>query len=329
MTEDEFLERWSQERPMYEAWGQFVANCLTEELRPLVAPVATDVFIRIPVRARVKSDGSFITKAFYRAEKNYSDPFQEITDKVGVRFVVLLASDIPTVCRAVEHCRVWDWSKDKDYEEEIASTPYEFRYQSVHYIVRARDDQIFERTRITAGTPCEIQIRTLLQHAHSELTHDTIYKPSVRETPGMLRAAAKSMALIEATNDYFEELVAEIRNAVEKNRKLSDELSDLYRELLHSESDPTRAESILNDAFSTFLAANPIDEVRSLFSEKPFLIDRVAERAQSKYLYRQPSILLVYAAVARNPTDALRAWPLTPNELKPIFGDLGEAWSNG
>ena len=50
-------------------------------------------------------------------------------------------------------------------------------------------------------------MRTLLQHAHSELTHDTIYKPSVVQTPAMLRAAAKSMALIEATGDYFEELV--------------------------------------------------------------------------------------------------------------------------
>src|SRR3546814_12228521 len=27
------------------------------------------------------------------------------------------------------------------------------------------------------GTPCEVQLRTLLQHAHSQLTHDTIYKP--------------------------------------------------------------------------------------------------------------------------------------------------------
>nr|WP_249804714.1 MULTISPECIES: hypothetical protein [unclassified Bradyrhizobium] len=69
----------------------------------------------------------------------------------------------------------------------IAKTPYEFRYQSVHYIVRSRGDQKLDGQNITAGTPCEVQIRTLLQHAHSELTHDTIYKPSVKGTPAIAR----------------------------------------------------------------------------------------------------------------------------------------------
>jgi putative GTP pyrophosphokinase len=79
MTEDEFLARWDRERPMYEAWGQFVSNRIADEIRPRVAPLSTDLFIRIPIKARVKSDGSFITKAFYRG-KDYANPFDDITD---------------------------------------------------------------------------------------------------------------------------------------------------------------------------------------------------------------------------------------------------------
>jgi putative GTP pyrophosphokinase len=326
MTEDEFLDRWSREQPMYEAWGQFVANCLREELRPLVAPVSTDIFVRIPVMPRLKSDGSIVTKAFYR-DKNYADPFRDITDKVGLRFVVLLASQIPTVCRAVEGCGSWDWSKDRDYEQEIANTPYEFRYQSVHYILRTRTETTFNGVHIEAGTPCEVQIRTLLQHAHSELTHDTIYKPSVTQTPEMLRAAAKSMALIEATNDYFEELVSTISQIAAGNRKLSDELADVYRELVHREPETTRADGLLNEAFATFAGADPIGVVRALAAAKPYVPERIAERATTKLLFRQPSILLAYAAVAQNPTDTPRSWPLTPGELKPLFSDLGIAWT--
>jgi putative GTP pyrophosphokinase len=89
MTEEEFLERWYRERPLVEAWGKFVAQKkLMENISPLVAPVRADIFIRIPAGPRIKQDGSLATKAFYR-DKNYENPLDDITDKVGVRLVVL------------------------------------------------------------------------------------------------------------------------------------------------------------------------------------------------------------------------------------------------
>lgn len=325
MTEDEFLERWSAERPMYEAWGNFVAQHITEVVRPLVAPVSADIFIRIPVKPRLKSDGSLVTKAFYRPDKNYRDPLGQITDKVGVRFVVLLQSDIQTVCAAIEGCNDWEWSKDRDYEEERDKAPYEFRYQSVHYIVRCRGSKEIGGRSISAGTPCEVQVRTLLQHAHSELTHDTTYKPSVIQTPEMQRASAKSMALIEATSDYFEELVRKIQDAVGPNRTLSVELAGLYRDLVTAEPDPTKAEGLLNDAYAPLSGDNPVSEVRRFIAEKTFVTERIRERAHAKLLFRQPSIFLVYMIAARKPTEASAVWPLTPAELKPIYTDLGIA----
>jgi ppGpp synthetase/RelA/SpoT-type nucleotidyltranferase len=294
-----------------------------EQIAPLVLPAKAEVFIRIPAIPRLKQDGSLITKAFYRG-KEYDDPLSDITDKVGVRFVVLLAKDIPIVCGALEACAEWEWSKDKDYEKEIVNAPYEFKYQSVHYIVRSRSQDI-GGTTITAGTPCEVQIRTLLQHAHSELTHDTIYKPSVEQTPDMHRAAAKSMALIEATNDYFEQLMELIETSVQPNKQLSKEIAVLYREFVGLDPDPTKAEGLLNDAYAEFAPGNPIDAVRQLVNGKPFIIERIRERAPARLLFRQPSILLAYLAVSRRQGEARAAWPLTPGELKPIFTDLGLA----
>ena len=87
-----------------------------EQIAPLVAPVKADIFIRLPAKPRLKQDGSLITKAFYRDDKNYKNPFDEITDKVGVRFVVLLENEIEVVCKAIESCGEWDWCKDKDHE---------------------------------------------------------------------------------------------------------------------------------------------------------------------------------------------------------------------
>ncbi|MET4179481.1 putative GTP pyrophosphokinase [Bradyrhizobium sp. JR7.2] len=324
MTEEEFLSRWSQERPSVEAWGKFVAQQLMEQIAPLVAPVSADIFVRIPALPRVKGDGSILTKAFYRG-KEYSDPLNQITDKVGVRFVVLLDRDIATVCRAIEQCGEWEASKDRDYEDERAQAPYAFTYQSVHYVARAKGEKKLGELVVPTGTPCEIQVRTLLQHAHSEMTHDTIYKPSVVQTPEMHRAAAKSMALIEATGDYFRELMELIERNVAPARELSKQMAALYRELVGREPDPTAAEGLLNDAFEVFAAGKPEGDVRTLFAEKSFLLDRIKERAPTKLLFRQPSILLAYVAVWKRPADAQDAWPLTFAELKPIYTDLGHA----
>jgi putative GTP pyrophosphokinase len=323
MTEEEFLERWHEQRPIVEAWGKFVAKTLMERIAPLVSPVKAEIFIRIPAVPRVKQDGSLITKAFYR-DKNYKDPVNDITDKVGVRFVVLLAKEIPIICKAIEESTEWEWSKDKDYEKEIENAPYEFKYQSVHYIVRSRGEDI-GGINVTAGTPCEVQVRTLLQHAHSEATHDTVYKPSVVRTPDMHRAAAKAMALIESTNDYFEELMALIGTTVQPNKELSKQMELLYREFVGTDPDATKAEGLLNDAYASFAGDKPVDAVRELVGQKPFIIDRIKERAPRKLLFRQPSILLAYLAVSKRSGDAKTAWPLTPAEVKPIFTDLGLA----
>lgn len=325
MTADEFLERWVAERPMYEAWGKFVAERITEEIRPLVAPLSTDLFIRIPVKTRLKSDGSFLTKAFYRPEKKYLDPFQQITDKVGVRFVVLLDSAVKIICNAIERCSKWISSKDKDYEEEQAKEPYLFKYQSVHYVVRCSGTLSVMNETIFVDSPCEVQVRTLLQHAHSELTHDTIYKPSVIQTPDMQRAAAKSMALLEATGDYFEQLVDKISNAVGPSRKLTEDLTGVYRESIGQEPDPTRVEGLLNEAYAPLVGEAAVDAVKELLARKTFVKARIKDRARTKLLFRQPSILMVYAMVSKRPMDAWTAWPLTSAELRPIYTDLGEA----
>jgi ppGpp synthetase/RelA/SpoT-type nucleotidyltranferase len=323
MTEEEFLDRWNQQRPTVEAWGKFVAARLMLDITPLVAPAKAEVFVRLPVIPRVKDDGSLITKAFYR-DKNYTDPLNDITDKVGVRFVVLLPKAIAVVSQVIEKCAEWEWSKDKDFESEIEKAPYEFRYQSVHYVVRSRG-RVVDGINVEAGTPCEIQVRTLLQHAHSELTHDTIYKPSVTQTPEMHRAAAKAMALIEATSDYFEELFELIEAGVQPNRSLSVRMASLYRELTGRDPAPTAAEGLLNDAYASFGGENAEGAVRNFMGQKPFVLDRIRERANGKLLFRQPSILLAYLAISARAGDAREAWPLTPAELKPIFTDLGIA----
>ncbi|MBR1241497.1 RelA/SpoT family protein [Bradyrhizobium sp. AUGA SZCCT0274] len=308
---------------MYEKWGVCIATRLVNDLGPLIAPASTELFVKLPITPRLKTGGSFITKAFYNTKRKtpYQNPYDEITDKVGVRLVVLLPTQISRVQAALEHCDLWDFSKDRDYEQEIAEKPYVFEYQSVHYVVRAKTDIDVDGTMVRKGTPCEVQIRTLLQHAHSELTHDTIYKPSVEKTPQMERAVSKAMALIEATSDYFEDVARLIEGLTSPSRKLTEELIHLYAERIGRAAEPTKVDGLLLEAFGSDEPA--MDALRQFLDEKSYLAEHIAERAKTKILFRQPSILLVYKAVSEGWRQASAKWPLTPNELAPVFSDLG------
>lgn len=326
MTEEEFLERWARERQMYEAWGQHVIACTIERLSAQISPLSADIFLRVPPKPRVKGDASFLEKAFYR-NKPYTEPYDDITDKVGVRFVVLLANHIRVVEEAITTCPDWDESKDRDYEQEQQKNPIQFDYAAVHYVVRCRSELALQDVTVATGTPCEVQVKTILQHAYSELTHDTIHKPKVDATPRMKRTAAKSMALIEATNDYFEQVVDQVAEIVGSSKALTDELSNVYRAHVGREPELTRAEGLLLEAYEVDAGDDIMDRVIRLLEEKPFVAERVAEKAATKLLYRQPSILIVYMLADEQPANTKANWPLTPEELRPVYVDLGKVFN--
>jgi putative GTP pyrophosphokinase len=324
MTEEELLERWAIEQPIYEAWGQYVVDTILLRLVDKVAPVGVDVFVRIPPKKRLKEDFSFVEKAFYR--KFYADPYSQVTDKVGTRFVVLLGRDLDAVEQAIVECPDWRASKDRDPVREALESPIEFQYKALHYTVYCLQEMHVLDQAIPIGTPCEVQVKTLLQHAYSELTHDTIYKPRVDATPEMKRAAAKSMALIEATNDYFESVVDQVEAATAPERELTLLLSELYRAHVGLEPQPSRVEGLLLDSLAGLLQSTFAADLNHFLSSNSYIAQRVAERASVKLLYRQPSILAVYLLASQQGAQIKASWPLTGDELRPIFTDLGLAF---
>jgi putative GTP pyrophosphokinase len=266
MTEAELIELWTRDRPMYEAWGHHVVSQIIAHLRTKIAPLSADIFLRIPPKPRLKGDASLLEKAFYR--KRYTDPYTDITDKVGVRFVVLLTDQIRIVEDAVTSCIVWKYSKDRDYEEEQRKNPIQFDYAAVHYIVRCRSDLSMPNVIVRASTPCEVQVKTILQHAYSELTHDTIYKAKVDAGPLTLRTAAKSMALIEATNDYFRQVVDQVAKAVRPTKALTEELAVVYRGRVGLEPELTRAEGLTLETYEVEAGDDAITRLYALLDQQ-------------------------------------------------------------
>lgn len=307
---------------MYAAWGEFVANRIQTDVAVLIRPTDIDTFLKIPITSRTKLDKALLDKAFYR-NKPYANPYEDIEDKVGARVVILFKEDVRVVEEVVQACQSWSARKARDYDEESMLRPYEFDYQSLHYIVRARAGLIWQGSAIDEGIPCEVQIRTLLQHAYSELTHDTIYKPSVAADPSVKRAAAKSMALIEATGDYFSEVRNKLALAAAPGDKVASDVERIYMGHIGM-PEISALNSMIIDHYKKWAKEDFADQIVAYYQDKSWLFSKVAERATTSALYRQPGVLLVYWVIDQAPTASEKNSPLTSNELAPIYSDLGK-----
>ncbi|WP_164934961.1 GTP pyrophosphokinase [Bradyrhizobium zhanjiangense] len=320
MNELELVSRWEQEAPLYKKWGEFVVECITRELTPLLDDRTLDEFLKIPVLPRTKLTSSFVDKAFHR--KKYANPYEVVEDKVGVRFVVLLTDDIKLVEKAIANCN-FIISKDKDYEAERDLRPLEFAYQSVHFVVRSKVEISDQSVTFPAGMPCEVQIRTLLQHAHSELTHDRIYKGRAEPPPKTRRTVARSMALIETTDDFFTQVVRDLDELDRPTREIWNALARVYRDRVNQSVERAKSNVLLIDAIQSICGTDVGGRADALLAEKPFIADRIRGHASTNSLFRQPAILLAYLGAYESPASLKAKWPLQEEDLRPVFIDAG------
>lgn len=334
MTEQEFCDRFELESEMLKTWGNFVSCSVTRALKEYLGGRFTG-FLKMEPHPRLKDLNSALNKAFVVKLEKYNNPYDDMEDKIGIRFVVLLGSQVDMVGRLLESPldACWTYSKDFDFESKRSENPYFFdKYQSLHYVVRAGVGVVYEGVSIPEGTPCEVQIRTLLQHAHSELTHDSFYKPKAdswkREKKTVERLVARGMALVETTDAVFEDVMEEISRESEPTERFVDDLATLYREVVGVKFDK---ESLSNRLIvDSYVHARPslsFDEVQSFFrgTANSGRAERIRERAANTHLYRLPAILLAYYAAKTYTHMSKTAWPFTQSSLEDIFTDVGKS----
>lgn len=323
MNELAIKNLWAAEKPIYLAWGEYVTERIVKELLADADSRPLDELLKIPPKPRLKADVSLIDKALYR-DKNYADPYRDIEDKVGVRFVVLLTKDIEVVETAIRACGFLV-SKDKDFETERDKKPLEFPYQSVHFVVRSTKDVRFKGHKIPKGTPCEVQVRTLLQHAHSELTHDRIYKSKAEPPAKIKRTVAKSMALIEATDDFFGSVLSALDELDRPARELLESLTETYRNaVVGLAPEKAKLNVAIIDALQSVVGPKAAEEVSALLTERSFLGAGIARLAVTHHLFRQPAVLLAFLGADKAPSATREAWPFADEELRLIYNELGK-----
>jgi ppGpp synthetase/RelA/SpoT-type nucleotidyltranferase len=310
---EEFIKRYKEDKLLYEAWGNFV---LTE-----IESGKLNIKYKIPPKVRIKDSDSLVAKAFFRG-KNYKHPYENITDKVGMRFVVLLTSEIKKIDDFIITNKNWEYSKDRDFEKEREEEPLSFDYQSMHYIVISKYDINYDNITIPKGIECEIQIRTLLQHAYSELSHDRVYKPRFDSSAKVKRIIAKSMALLEATDEYFEEVDKQMKDITVF--KILDHLTENYSKIISSHKQiNNKTNLMILEAFSENLDVYSQELNEYIINNIKSLNALIVNYNSETFLNSQPIIVFIYFMIDKHKSVIQEKWPLLQSDLQVYFNQLG------
>jgi len=140
-----------------------------------------------------------------REGKSYEDPLHQITDLAGVRIITYFPTDVDLILPILEAEFLVDWNNSIDKRK--TADPSTFGYASVHLVVEHTPERCkFPEYAIFKSLKCEIQVRTILQHAWAEIEHDIVYKAN-DEIPFELRRKFASLAgLLEVADREFEML---------------------------------------------------------------------------------------------------------------------------
>lgn len=246
----EWVEAFRQQQPLYQSFGHHMRLLLQRILEERAIPINGITY-------RVK-DLDALAEKLTRPGKDYHK-LSDVTDLLGVRLITNFADDVD---RAVA---VIDEVLDVDPERSVDKRPHDpdrFGYASVHRVCSLPASLLDRPEYATfAGLRCEIQVRSILQHAWAEIEHDLGYKV-VGGIPHDLRRRFSMLAgLLEVADDQF--------------MRLRDELKRYTTEVdeqLHSHPEEVAIDPVSLETFiQTSRLVRSLDEEISVMRGRPLM----------------------------------------------------------
>lgn len=155
------------------------------------------------VTSRLK-DRESLSKKIDRKNDKYAS-LSDVTDVAGVRIITYYTKDVDKVAEIVE--REFTVDRENSIDKRKSLEPDRFGYCSVHYVVEMSQERLkFREYQAFEGLKCEIQIRSVLQHAWAEIEHDLGYKSEIAIPKGIRRNFSRLAGLLEIADKEFQEI---------------------------------------------------------------------------------------------------------------------------
>ncbi len=171
--------------------------------------------------SRAKSIESFAEK-IQRPGKSYTNPLDELPDLAGARVILYYQEDVDEVTKILRNEFEVDDARSIDKSSELDAD--QFGYLSVHLVVSLNDARAkLPEWDAFVGLVCEIQVRTVLQHAWAAISHHLQYKRE-SDVPSKFRRRLMRLAgLFELADDEFTSLKAQQESLA---KEVSEQLAD-------------------------------------------------------------------------------------------------------
>ncbi|MDH5032747.1 GTP pyrophosphokinase [Chryseobacterium cucumeris] len=157
---------------------------------------------------RVKENQSLAKKIDKKIDKYTS--INDITDIIGIRIITHLENEVDIVEKLIRDEFKIDEENSID-KRELSND--QFGYRSLHLVISLNNtrDGLAEYSSYK-NLKCEIQIRSILQHAWAEIEHDLGYKGKIQIPDQYKRNFNRLSALLEIADKEFVRLKKELSN---------------------------------------------------------------------------------------------------------------------
>ena len=166
-------------------------------------------------------------------------------------------------------------------------------------------------------------MRTLLQHAYAELTHDAIYKAKTIVEPDIHRTVARSMALIETTDDFFCSVAKALNNSPDAYIGTQKTLDQLYMTLIKEKPNNQKSAILILDTFKKTIDADIISRLYKFVEDTPELESLIRDGKNKSSFYEQSVTIFVYWLIKRRKSILQKEWPLEWRIIQKMAADIG------
>lgn len=298
--------RFLAERPAFVQLADQLEQALIQKTRAAGIPCA--------VKGRAKDVSSFVGKCL---RKSYSDPWSQITDKVGVRVTVDNPADIERVVELIRDDYEIIEHLDKTLELWNAD---KVGYGGTHLQIVVPNDQ-------NVSGSCEIQIRSAAQNLWSEMSHRLLYKPGVEPDDGTKRALTRLAALMEI---FDEEVMRRVSQLTAAPGYHIEELINLTESIYYEHADCSYNRALSRYVLSEIGPTLPsndaptyADTLRAFAAENSEKLDSIYLRyanIDDPVLIHQPESVIVFERIAHEPFLLRTMWEkqLPTDELEQL-----------
>jgi ppGpp synthetase/RelA/SpoT-type nucleotidyltranferase len=155
------------------------------------------------ITSRVKKKDS-LRRKLLRPGKDYK-MLADVTDVVGIRITTYFEDEVDRVGDLIQ--KEFEVDKLRLVDKRLSLDADRFGYLSLHYVCCLCKERLrLAEYRPYHDMPCEILIRSVLQHAWAEIEHDLGYKAAAGVPTPIRRRFSRLAGLLEIADREFAEI---------------------------------------------------------------------------------------------------------------------------